>query len=162
VRAQVWWYHKPVFPYNKENNLIRHKLLCSQVSMWLLVATGILVAWSCYVTATKSYSTAQQMGTAAQSASSRQRFNSDNHWHLKFKYISTSVLSLKNKTNKLHGAKSFIGRQQLLNHPKNSQHFMEPEGSILWSQEITSGPCPEPEESSPWSHILFLENKINS
>jgi hypothetical protein len=33
--------------------------------------------------------------------------------------------------------------QQLLTHPRNSQHFVEPEGSLLCSQEPATGPYPE-------------------
>jgi len=32
---------------------------------------------------------------------------------------------------------------------------MEPEGSVLCSQKPTSGPCPEPDESSPQLSTLF-------
>jgi hypothetical protein len=33
---------------------------------------------------------------------------------------------------------------------------MEPEGLLLRSQEPTTGPYPEPDESSPYDAILFL------
>jgi len=33
---------------------------------------------------------------------------------------------------------------------------MEPEGSLLCSQNPTSGPSPEPDEFSPHLHTLFL------
>jgi len=36
---------------------------------------------------------------------------------------------------------------------------MEPEGPLLCSQELASGPCPEPDESSPHLPILFLFGK---
>jgi hypothetical protein len=32
---------------------------------------------------------------------------------------------------------------------------MEPEGSLLDSQESTTGPCPEPDASSPQPPTLF-------
>jgi hypothetical protein len=35
-----------------------------------------------------------------------------------------------------------------------SDHFMEPKGSILCSQQTSSGPYPEPDKSSPYHHIL--------
>jgi hypothetical protein len=35
---------------------------------------------------------------------------------------------------------------------------MEPEDSFLFSQKLTSGPFPEPKESSQHFHILFLKN----
>jgi hypothetical protein len=33
---------------------------------------------------------------------------------------------------------------------------MEPEGSLPCSQKPTIGPHPEPDESSPHPHVLFL------
>jgi hypothetical protein len=33
---------------------------------------------------------------------------------------------------------------------------MEPEGSLLWSQECAIGSYPEVDESSPYDPILFL------
>jgi hypothetical protein len=33
---------------------------------------------------------------------------------------------------------------------------MEPEGSVTCSEEPTTGPYPEPDESSPYHPILFL------
>jgi hypothetical protein len=41
---------------------------------------------------------------------------------------------------------------------KNFQYFMEPNGSILCSQEPATGPYLEPDESSPYHSILFLLN----
>jgi hypothetical protein len=32
---------------------------------------------------------------------------------------------------------------------------MEPEGTLLFSQHSTTGPCPEPDESSPQLPTLF-------
>jgi len=40
-------------------------LQMSKVNLWLVAATRISVAWSCYVAATESRGTAQQMGTPA-------------------------------------------------------------------------------------------------
>jgi hypothetical protein len=33
---------------------------------------------------------------------------------------------------------------------------MEPEGSLPFSQEPDTGPCPEPDQSNPYHPILFL------
>jgi hypothetical protein len=41
---------------------------------------------------------------------------------------------------------------------RNSPHFMEPEGSLPCSQEPASSPYPEPDESTPQPHTLFLIN----
>ena len=35
---------------------------------------------------------------------------------------------------------------------------MEPKGSLPYSQELTSCPCPEPYQASPHPPILFLYN----
>jgi hypothetical protein len=40
---------------------------------------------------------------------------------------------------------------------RTSQHFMEPEGSLLCSQEPSTGPCPEPDKSNP-SHYISLRS----
>jgi hypothetical protein len=37
-------------------------------------------------------------------------------------------------------------------------HFMEHEGSLLYSQEPSTGPYPEPPKSSPYHPIIFLED----
>jgi hypothetical protein len=59
-------------------------------------------------------------------------------------------------TNRLHGAEFFLGNPNSRNGHRVSQHFMEPEDSLPCSQEPSSGPCPEPDESSPCHPILFL------
>jgi hypothetical protein len=33
---------------------------------------------------------------------------------------------------------------------------MEPEGSLPFSEESVTGPCPEPDKSTPCPHKLFL------
>jgi hypothetical protein len=57
-----------------------------------------------------------------------------------------------------HGAEPFLRSHQLLSYSRISQHFMEPEGSLLCSQEPSTGPCPKPEKSSPYYPILSLED----
>jgi hypothetical protein len=39
---------------------------------------------------------------------------------------------------------------------RTSQDFMEPEGSLPYSQEPSTGPYPEPDQSNPYHPILFL------
>jgi hypothetical protein len=56
--------------------------------------------------------------------------------------------------------------QQLLSHSGNSQHFTEPGGSLLCSQEPAAGLYPKPEDSSPYPHpvsvwsILILSSHL--
>jgi hypothetical protein len=40
-------------------------------------------------------------------------------------------------------AESFLRSWQLCSHSRTSQHFMEPDGSLLCSQEPSTGPYPE-------------------
>jgi hypothetical protein len=45
----------------------------------------------------------------------------------------------------IYGAEPFLRGRQLCSYPKTSQYFMEPEGSLLYSQEPSTGPYPEPD-----------------
>jgi hypothetical protein len=47
--------------------------------------------------------------------------------------------------------------RQSLRHSKIFQQFMEPEVSLLCSQELSTGPYPQPDQSSPYYHILFFK-----
>jgi hypothetical protein len=40
---------------------------------------------------------------------------------------------------------------------KPSQYFMEPEGSLPCSQEPSTGPYPEPDQSNPYHPIISLQ-----
>jgi hypothetical protein len=46
----------------------------------------------------------------------------------------------------------FLRSHQLYSYSRTSQHFMEPEGS----QELSTGPYPEPDEFSSYHPILSL------
>jgi hypothetical protein len=57
-----------------------------------------------------------------------------------------------------HGAEPFLRSRQLCSYSKISQHFMEPEGSMPCSQEPSSVPYPEPDQSNPYHPILSLDD----
>jgi hypothetical protein len=52
--------------------------------------------------------------------------------------------------NSIHGGEPFFRSRQLCSHSRTSQHFMEPEGSLPYSQEPYTSPYPEPDISSPY------------
>jgi hypothetical protein len=41
---------------------------------------------------------------------------------------------------------------------ENAKYFMEPEGSLHFSQEPAIGICSEPGECSPHPHIVYLSD----
>jgi hypothetical protein len=65
-------------------------------------------------------------------------------------------------TNQLHGAEHHSRGHQLLGHLILSQHFMEPEGSPPNSQNLSTCPYPEPDQSSPHHPFLFLQNPFTN
>jgi hypothetical protein len=50
----------------------------------------------------------------------------------------------------------FLRSRQTHNYSRISQYFKEPEGLLPCSQEPATSSYPEPDESSPYRHILFL------
>jgi hypothetical protein len=55
-----------------------------------------------------------------------------------------------------HGAEPFLRSCQLCSCSGTSQHFMEPGGSLPYSQDPFTGPYPEPDQSNPYHPILSL------
>jgi hypothetical protein len=55
-----------------------------------------------------------------------------------------------------HRAEPFLRSCQLCNYSRTSQHFMEPEGSLPCSQEPSTVPYSEPDQSNPYHPILSL------
>jgi hypothetical protein len=52
--------------------------------------------------------------------------------------------------------------RQMSSHARISQRFMEPAGSLPCSQEPSTSPYPEPDQSNPYHPILekYKDNKI--
>jgi hypothetical protein len=52
-----------------------------------------------------------------------------------------------------NGAEPFLRSCQLCSYSRTSQHYMEHEGSLPCSQEPSTGPYPEPDQSNPYHPI---------
>jgi hypothetical protein len=52
-----------------------------------------------------------------------------------------------------HGAQPFLRSCQLCSQSRTSQHFMELGGSLPCSQEPSTGPYPEPDQSNPYHSL---------
>jgi hypothetical protein len=59
-----------------------------------------------------------------------------------------------------HGAEPFLRSRQLCSYSRTSQHFMELEGLLSYSQEPFTGPYPEPDPSSPFHPISLRSSSI--
>jgi hypothetical protein len=70
-------------------------------------------------------------------------------------------MNRKSTLSLTHGAEPFMRSRQLCSHSRNSQHFMEPEGSLACSEEPSIGPYPEPDQSYPHHSILSPKTHFN-
>jgi hypothetical protein len=77
-------------------------------------------------------------------------FNLDSRRYKIFKSYNFITHSLT------HGAEPFLRSSQLFRYSRTYQHFMELEGSSPCSQEPSPGLYPEPDQFSPYHHILSL------
>jgi hypothetical protein len=72
-----------------------------------------------------------------------------------FMKFGMNAISLHNFLHSLtHGAKPFLRSCQLCSYSRSSQRFMEPEGSLPCSQEPSTGPHSEPDQSNSYHPIL--------
>jgi hypothetical protein len=70
-------------------------------------------------------------------------------------YTHSENKTKEKQTNYVRGAGSFLRSCQSLSYSRISQHFMEPEGSLPYSQQSSTGPYPEPDQSSPYHPYRF-------
>jgi hypothetical protein len=57
-----------------------------------------------------------------------------------------------------HGAEPFLRSRQLCSYSRTFQHFMESEDSLPCSQEPSTGPYPEPDQSKPYHPMLCFQD----
>jgi hypothetical protein len=57
----------------------------------------------------------------------------------------------------LYGPQQYSGPYQLCRHSTISQHFMQPKNSLPRSKELSTRPCPEPNQSS-LHHSSYLQD----
>jgi hypothetical protein len=69
-------------------------------------------------------------------------------------YLLGRILSGPHNYSLTHGAEPFLRSCQLCSYSRTSQHFMEPEGSLPWSQEPSTDPILN--QSNPIHPILSL------
>jgi hypothetical protein len=72
-------------------------------------------------------------------------------------YLHTTLYFLTDlQTNYLCGAEVLVQGLRSFSYSRNSQYFMEPQDTLMCSQELSTGHYPEPDEWSPYQSILFL------
>ena len=86
------------------------------------------------------------------SAQKAQGLNTNNNNNC---YLPTYLLTYSTEQSPSWKANRFSGSQEI---PRNSPHFMEPEGSLPHSQVPATCPYPEPARSSPCPHIALSEH----
>jgi hypothetical protein len=59
-----------------------------------------------------------------------------------------------------YGAEPFLRNASCAATEEFFQHFMEPEGSLICSQEPSTGPYSEPDEYSTYQSILPLQDPL--
>jgi hypothetical protein len=83
------------------------------------------------------------------------------HWYLVYSFHVQDLIHIikfeHNSTYLTYGADPFLRSCQLCSHSRTSQHFMEPEGSLWCSQELSTAPYPEPDRSSPLLRSFIQE-----
>jgi hypothetical protein len=60
-----------------------------------------------------------------------------------------------------HGAEPSLRSCQLCSYSRTSQHFMETQVSLPCSEEASTGPYPEPDQSSTYRPILSSKIHFN-
>jgi hypothetical protein len=64
--------------------------------------------------------------------------------------------SLTHSHSLTHGAEPFLRSCPLCSYSGTYQHYMEPEGSLPYSQKPSTSPYSEPDESNSYQPILSL------
>jgi hypothetical protein len=64
--------------------------------------------------------------------------------------------AVKSHLTNFNGAEPFLRSRQLCSYSRISEHFMEPEGSLLCLQEPFIGSYPEPDQSSLFQPMISL------
>jgi hypothetical protein len=79
--------------------------------------------------------------------------------HVGFSGVLQIIFLMVELTNEGHAAEPFLRSHQSLSYSRISQHFMEPEGSFLCSQESSTLPYTEPGHSNH-STPSFLRSSL--